>query len=310
MTSLEQLKRFSTVVADSADSARIAAFRPDDACCDPALIAEAAQAGGIMPLLREALRLHERKPADHRVLDEVLVRVGTALAKAVPGRISTAVDARLAFDTAAAIARAEHIVELYERAGVERARVLVRLVATWEGIQAAKALGHHGIGCSLGLVLSPPQAVACGEAGVAVIEPHLGLIDAWQRAHGDAIADHGVRIATDIYTYFRKFGIDTEVMASGFDSVEQVAALAGCDLLAIRPELLERLHAGHDVPAIERRLDPAAAQGAPIHAQTFNEASFRTALNDDAMASEQLGAGIRAAVAETQELQARLAAMR
>lgn len=309
MSPLEQLRRFSAVAARSAEIDRLPAFRPDDACCDPALIIEALQQGGAaLPLLRDAVRLHERKPLD-RILDEVLVRLGVALAAVVPGRISTAIDARLAFDAAAAIVRAERIVELYDKAGVERERVLVRLVATWEGIQAARALGHHGVRCSLGLALSLPQAVACGEAGVAAIEPDVGLIDAWHRARGAGSGAHGCRVVADIYTYLRKFGIATEVVASGLGSVEDIAALAGCDLLAVPQPLLQRLHDGA-APDIERRLDPAVAQGAPIHAQTFNEASFRYALNADAMACEQLGAGIGAAVAETEALEAQLSALR
>ena len=245
-----------------------------------------------------------------RVVDEVLVRFGLEILKIVPGRVSTEVDARLSFDTAGSIARAHRLIELYERAGVGRERVLIKLASTWEGIQAAKALEHEGIHCNLTLLFSLVQAVACGEAGVTLISPFVGRIydwhkkaagAAWDEAAMSGASDPGVRSAAQIYTYYKHFGIDTEVMGASFRNVGQIVALAGCDLLTISPELLAQLQASA-VP-LARALDPEVAQRTPVHAATFNEAGFRYALNDDAMATEKLAEGIRAFATDAARLE-------
>ena len=235
----------------------------------------------------------------------------------MPGRVSTEVDARLSFDTAGTVARAHRLMALYEAAGVPRERVLIKIAATWEGIQAARSLKHEGIHCNLTLLFAFCQAVACGDAGVRLISPFVGRIydwhkkaagSAWDEAARSGANDPGVQSVEQIYTYYKKFGIDTEVMGASFRNVGQILALAGCDLLTISPELLSRLQAS-DAP-VSRALDPLRAAAAPIHATSFNEASFRYALNADAMAHDKLAEGIRAFAIDAGKLDALIEAAR
>jgi transaldolase len=237
------------------------------------------------------------------------VRFGLEILKVVPGRVSTEVDARLSFDTAATVARARQIMALYEKAGVGRARVLIKVAATWEGIQAARVLEREGIHCNLTLLFAFCQAVACGEAGVTLISPFVGRIydwykkaagDAWDEAAQAGVNDPGVQSVNRIWTYFKHFDITTEVMGASFRNVGQILALAGCDLLTISPELLATLQAS-DAP-VPRALDPLAAKAASLHAVTLNEVNFRWALNEDAMATEKLAEGIRAFAADAVKL--------
>jgi transaldolase len=308
MNQLEQLKQHTTVVADTGNFKQLAAYAPRDATTNPSLILKAVQLPDYAPLLADALAATKGRSLD-RVVDEVLVRFGLEILRIVPGRVSTEVDARLAFDTAATIARAHRLIERYERAGVGRERVLVKVAATWEGIQAAKALEHEGIHCNLTLLFAFCQAVACGEAGVTLVSPFVGRIydwhkkaagAAWDEAAMAAANDPGVRSVTQIYTYFKHYGVATEVMGASFRNVGQVQALAGCDLLTISPELLAALQAS--TAPLTRALDPDAARRATLHAVTFNEAAFRYALNDDAMATEKLAEGIRAFAADAARL--------
>lgn len=309
MNQLDQLKQYTTVVADTGNFMQLAAFAPRDATTNPSLILKAAQQPEYAPLLAAVVASKKGRPLE-RILDEVLVRFGLEILKLVPGRVSTEVDARLAFDAAATIARAHRLVELYERAGVGRERVLIKVAATWEGIQAAKALEHEGIHCNLTLLFSFCQAVACGEAGVTLISPFVGRIYDWhKRAAGAAwndaamagANDPGVRSVAQIYTYFKHFGIATEVMGASFRNVGQITALAGCDLLTISPELMIQLQAS-DAP-LSRALDPEAARRTPVHAVTYNEPAFRYALNDDAMATDKLAEGIRVFAADAMKLE-------
>lgn len=309
MNQLDQLKQYTTVVADTGDFHQFAAFAPRDATTNPSLILKAVQQPSYAPLLAETVAARKGRPLD-RLVDEVLVRFGLEILKLVPGRVSTEVDARLAFDTAATIARAHRLVELYERAGASRERVLIKVAATWEGIQAAKALEHEGIHCNLTLLFSFCQAVACGEAGVTLISPFVGRIHDWhQRAAGSAwdeaamagANDPGVKSVAQIYTYFKHFGIATEIMGASFRNVGQIRALAGCDLLTISPELMAQLQAS-DAP-LPRALDPEVARRAAVHAVTYNETGFRYALNEDAMATEKLAEGIRIFAADTARLE-------
>jgi transaldolase len=308
MNQLDQLKQYTTVVADTGSFHQFAAFAPRDATTNPSLILKAVQQPAYAPLLAETVAARKGRPLD-RLVDEVLVRFGLEILKLVPGRVSTEVDARLAFDTAAPIARAHRLVELYERAGASRERVLIKVAATWEGIQAAKALEHEGIHCNLTLLFSFCQAVACGEAGVTLISPFVGRIYDWhKRAAGSAwdeaamagANDPGVKSVAQIYTYFKHFGIATEIMGASFRNVGQIRALAGCDLLTISPELMAQLQAS-DAP-LPRALDPEAARRAAVHAVTYNETGFRYALNEDAMATEKLAEGIRIFAADTARL--------
>jgi len=300
MNALDQLKQHTTVVADTGNFKQLAQFAPRDATTNPSLILKAVQQPEYAPLLAEAVAAHRKAPLAS-VVDEVLVRFGLEILKVVPGRVSTEVDARLSFDTAASIARGRRLIELYERAGIGRDRVLIKVAATWEGIQAARALEHEGIHCNLTLLFSFAQAVACGDAGVTLISPFVGRIydwykknagAAWDEAASSGLNDPGVKSVAQIYTYYKHFDIPTEVMGASFRNVGQIHALAGCDLLTISPELLAQLQASD--AAVPRRLDPVAAKAAAVPAVMHNEACFRYALNDDAMATEKLAEGIRA----------------
>ncbi|UCH18552.1 MAG: transaldolase [Burkholderiales bacterium] len=308
MNQLDQLKQYTGVVADTGNFRQLAQFTPRDATTNPSLILKAVQHPEYAPMLRDVAGACRGKPLD-RIADQLLVRFGAEILKIVPGRVSTEVDARLSFDTAASIARAQRIVDLYEAAGVPRSRVLIKVASTWEGIQAAKALEHQGIHCNATLLFAFCQAVACGEAGVRLISPFVGRIydwhkkaagSAWDEAAHAGANDPGVRSVTQIYTYFKKFDVDTEVMGASFRNVGQILALAGCDLLTISPELMGALQAS-DAP-VARVLDPQRARAAPVHAVTYNEASFRWALNEDAMATEKLAEGIRAFAADAARL--------
>ena len=310
MNQLDQLKQYTTVVADTGNFRELAQFAPRDATTNPSLILKAVQQPAYAPLLAETVAAHKRKPLD-AIIDQVLVRFGLEILKVVPGRVSTEVDARLSFDTAASVARAHRIIALYEAAGIGRERVLIKVASTWEGIQAARILEHEGIHCNLTLLFAFCQAVACGDAGVTLISPFVGRIydwykktagSAWVEADHAGAADPGVQSVAQIYTYYKKFGVATEVMGASFRNVGQIAALAGCDLLTISPDLLAALQAS-ETP-LPRALDPAAARAANIHATTFNEASFRYALNADAMANDKLAEGIRAFAADAGKLDA------
>ena len=299
MNQLDQLKQFTTVVADSGDFKQIAQYAPRDATTNPSLILKAVQKPEYAPLFNETVKAHRSEPLE-AIIDEVLVRFGLEILKIVPGRVSTEVDARLSFDTAASVAKAHRLIAMYEAAGIARERILIKLASTWEGIQAARILQHEGINCNMTLLFSFSQAVACGEADAKLISPFVGRIYDWYKksagAKWDEAAsaganDPGVKSVAQIYTYYKKFGIDTEVMGASFRNIGQIQALAGCDLLTISPELMAELQAT-DAP-LRRALDPKAAQAADVHAVTYNEASFRFALNDDAMATEKLAEGIR-----------------
>jgi transaldolase len=313
-SSLDQLKQFTTVVADTGNFLQMARFAPQDATTNPSLILKAVQQPDYAPLVDEVIARH-RTEALADVVDQVLVRFGCEILKLIPGRVSTEVDARLSFDAAATVARARRLISLYEQAGVDRSRVLIKIASTWEGIQAARALEREGIHCNLTLLFSFCQAVACGEAGVRLISPFVGRIydwakksagTSWDEAAMAGVNDPGVRSVSQIYTYFKHFGIETEVMGASFRNVDQILALAGCDLLTISPELLAQLSEPADEGAVVRQLDAAAARVATVPAVSFTEASFRYALNQDAMATEKLAEGIRLFAADSARLDALL----
>jgi transaldolase len=308
MNQLDQLKQYTTVVADTGNFKQLAQFHPRDATTNPSLILKAVQQPDYAPLLTETVAAHKSEPLE-AIVDEVLVRFGLEILKVVPGRVSTEVDARLSFDTACSIARAKRLISLYERAGIGRERVLIKIAATWEGIQAAKALEHEGIHTNLTLLFSFCQAVACGDAGVTLISPFVGRIYDWYKkaagAQWDEAAnaganDPGVKSVSRIYNYFKKFGIKTEVMGASFRNIGQIQALAGCDLLTISPELLAQLQAT-DAP-LQRALDPNNASSCAEHAFIVNEQAFRWSLNEDAMGTEKLSEGIRAFAADAIKL--------
>ena len=310
MNQLDQLKRHTTVVADTGNFKQLAQFAPRDATTNPSLILKAVQQAEYAPLLSEVVAAHPGLALDD-VIDRVLVRFGLEILKVVPGRVSTEVDARLSFDRAATVSRARAIMRLYEAAGVGRDRVLIKIAATWEGIQAAAELEREGIHCNLTLLFSFCQAVACGDAGVRLISPFVGRIYDWAKKNAGAawdesamagVNDPGVRSVAQIYRYYKRFGIRTEVMGASFRNVGQILALAGCDLLTISPELLAQLQASSDPVAVHLNAEAARAQDQPrVH---FDEAAFRYALNADAMATEKLAEGIRAFAADAAKLDA------
>ncbi|MBP6252274.1 MAG: transaldolase [Rubrivivax sp.] len=305
---LEALKAFTTVVADTGNFRQLAQYAPRDATTNPTLILKAVQQPEYRPLLDETVAVQRAAPlAD--IVDAVLVRFGQEILRVVPGRVSTEVDARLSFDTAATVARARHLIALYEKAGTDRDRVLVKIAATWEGIQAARVLEREGIHCNLTLLFAFCQAVACGDAGVTLISPFVGRIHDWHKKAAGAAWDEaamagandpGVVSVTRIWRYFKHFDVATEVMGASFRNVGQITALAGCDLLTISPELLATLQ-GSQAP-LQRVLDPDEARAATIHAVSHAEPAFRWALNEDAMATEKLAEGIRAFAADAVRL--------
>lgn len=308
MNQLDQLKAYTTVVADTGNFKQLAQYTPRDATTNPSLILKAVQQPDYAPLLKETVAAHRNQPLD-RIVDEVLVRFGREILEVVPGRVSTEVDARLSFDMAATIARAHHLIGLYESAGVPRERVLIKIASTWEGIQAARVLEREGIHCNLTLLFSFSQAVACGEAGITLISPFVGRIYDWHKKHAGAAWDEsamagandpGVQSVTRIFNHYKKFGIETEVMGASFRNVGQIVALAGCDLLTISPDLLAQLQAS-EAP-VAPLLDAQEAEGMDLHPVVYNETGFRYALNEDAMATEKLAEGIRLFAADAARL--------
>ena len=309
MNQLDSLKQFTTVVADTGDFKQLAQFQPQDATTNPSLILKAVQKPEYAPLLAEAVAAHRGQPLDV-VMDHLLVRFGCEILKTIPGRVSTEVDARLSFDTAATVARARRIMALYEAQGIPRERVLIKIASTWEGIQAAAELQREGIRCNLTLLFAFCQAVACGQAKVQLISPFVGRIYDWYKKSAGATWDEtamsgandpGVQSVRAIYNHYKKHGIKTEVMGASFRNVGQIVALAGCDLLTISPELLAQL-AATEAP-LGQALDAVAVQAMDLPAVSYDEASFRLALNEDAMATEKLAEGIRAFCADAVKLE-------
>jgi transaldolase len=309
MNQLEALKQFTTVVADTGDFRQLAQFRPQDATTNPSLILKAVQKADYAPLLKDTVQRWRGKPLDE-VMDRLLVRFGQEILSIIPGRVSTEVDARLSFDTAATIARAERIIALYRAEGVQPGRVLIKIASTWEGIQAAAELERRGIRTNLTLLFSFCQAVACGQAKVQLISPFVGRIYDWYKKSAGAAWDEGAKAGANdpgvqsvrqIYLHYKHFGIATEVMGASFRNTGQIVALAGCDLLTISPELLAQL-AESQAP-LQRALDPAQARAMDLKPVQYDEAGFRYALNEDAMATEKLAEGIRAFAADAIKLE-------
>ncbi|MBL8306687.1 MAG: transaldolase [Rubrivivax sp.] len=308
MNQLDQLKQHTTVVADTGNFKQLAQFAPQDATTNPTLILKAVQQPEYAPLLKDAVAARRGAPLAE-IVDAVLVRFGLEILKVVPGRVSTEVDARLSFDTAATVARAQRLIGLYETAGIPKDRVLIKIAATWEGIRAAEVLEREGIRCNLTLLFAFCQAVACGDAGVRLISPFVGRIydwakksagAAWDEAANAGANDPGVKSVTAIFNHYKRHGIATQVMGASFRNVGQINALAGCDLLTISPELLAQLQAS-EAP-VPRALDAEAAKALDLPAVHFDEKGFRWALNQDAMATEKLAEGIRAFAADAVKL--------
>lgn len=309
MNQLDELRRFTTVVADTGDFRQIASFHPQDATTNPSLILKAVQKADYRSLLTETVHRHGGEGLDE-MMDRLLVRFGCEILSQIPGRVSTEVDARLSFDTQATVSRAERIIDLYQAQGVHIDRVLIKIASTWEGIQAAAQLERRGIRTNMTLLFSFCQAVACGQAKVQLISPFVGRIydwykksagAGWDEAANSGANDPGVRSVRRIFEHYKHFNIPTEIMGASFRNTGQITALAGCDLLTIAPELLAELSVC-EAPVM-RALDAAAAQKLDLPPAQYDEAGFRFALNEDAMATEKLAEGIRAFVSDTGKLE-------
>ena len=311
MNQLEQLKQYTTVVADTGDFQSIQAYTPRDATTNPSLILKAVQKDEYKPLLEKAVRDHPNASTGE-IIDRLLIAFGVEILQTIPGRVSTEVDARLSFDIDGTVAKGRDLIALYSNAGIARERVLIKMASTWEGIRAAEILEKEGIRCNMTLLFSLAQAIACAEAGAQLISPFVGRIYDWYKKSTGidymGAEDPGVQSVKRIYNYYRKFGYTTEVMGASFRNTSQILELAGCDLLTISPDLLQKL-ADSDAP-VARKLSAEAAPGANIVKMSLDEKSFRFMMNEDAMATEKLAEGIRAFCVDTGKLKQLISALR
>jgi transaldolase len=314
MNQLDALKLYSTVVADTGDFQQFSGFQPQDATTNPSLILKAVQMPAYQQLLQDTVSRHKGASLDE-MMDRLLVNFGCRILALIPGRVSTEVDARLSFDTAATVTRAQRIMALYQNEGIDKTRVLIKIAATWEGIEAAAQLERQGIHTNLTLLFSFAQAVACGDAGVKLISPFVGRIYDWhKKAAGTqwdesaqaGVNDPGVQSVRRIYHHYKKHGIATEVMGASFRNTGQIIALAGCDLLTISPELLAQLQSSQ--APVQAALKAEWAQAMDLPELHLNQAQFRFAMNEDTMASDKLAEGIRAFCADARKLDALLSA--
>lgn len=311
MTLLESLKQYTTVVADTGDIEAIHRHHPQDATTNPSLLYHAAQMAEYKHMVEEAEEQasnlggsHEQMAAEF--IDQLFVLFGSEILKVVPGRVSTEVAAILSFDTPGTVAKARKLISLYQKKGVARERILIKIASTWEGIQAAHELEDEGIHCNLTLLFSFAQAVACAEAGVTLISPFVGRIYDWYKKEGGGkeIApdkDPGVASVTRIYNYYKKYGYKTQIMGASFRNVNQIVRLAGCDLLTISPDLLDQLEQTDGT--LQRQLDPATAKTSQDERLRLSEKTFRWMHNEDAMATEKLAEGIRKFNSDAQKLE-------
>jgi transaldolase len=310
LNQLEQIKKFTKVVADTADFESMKEFKPQDATTNPSLVYAATQKEQYGHLLDEVLK--ERKNSGlsgheqiEDICDHLLVQFGTDILEIVPGRVSTETDARLSFNVEGSIKKARRLVQLYEERKIPRERVLIKIASTWEGLNAAEQLEKEGIRCNLTLMFSLPQAVRAAEAKVQLISPFVGRIYDWYKKENkrdyQGAEDPGVQSVHEIYTYYKKFDIPTEVMGASFRNTGQILELAGCDCLTISPELMEELAKSNE--PIERKLTPEKAKSAKIDRLELDEKKFRWMLNDNAMAYEKTGEGIRKFAADVVKLE-------
>lgn len=292
-SSLDQIREFSTVVADTGDFELIAKYKPTDATTNPSLILQAASKPQYAKIIDEAIKLGKNNLED--TMDLIFVLFGCEILKLIPGRVSTEVDARLSFNVQASVSKALKLIKLYEERGINKDRILIKLASTWEGIQAAKILeNEHGIHCNMTLLFSLVQAVPCAEVGATLISPFVGRIyDYYQvKKYDDPYQDPGVKSVTKIYNYYKKHGYKTVVMGASFRNLDEIKCLAGCDLLTISPALLEGLENERGQQVV-KLLDVSIAQSTDLEKVSFTEAEFRFHLNQDEMAHFKLGEGIR-----------------
>ena len=297
---LEALKQFTTVVADTGNFEDIKKFSPQDATTNPSLILKAVLKPEYRTLLDKAIADNKGSNLSgdalyKKIIDDTLILFGREILKIVPGRVSTEVDARLSFNTEGTLEKARYLIGLYEKSGIDRQRILIKIASTWEGIRAAEILQKEKINCNLTLMFSMPQAVACAEAGIRLISPFVGRIyDYYKATTGKeytGLEDPGVQSVHNIYNYFKKYGFDTQVMGASFRNTGEIVALAGCDLLTISPDILEKLEASSE--PLVRVLSPEKAKSMEIEKIPVDENSFRWLLNQDAMATDKLAEGIR-----------------
>jgi transaldolase len=315
LSQLEQLKQFTKVVADTGDFESMREFKPLDATTNPSLILQAATKPQYAPILEKVIAdrknsgLTGAKRLDD-IIDHILIAFGLEILKIVPGRVSTETDARLSFDVQGTVAKARELIALYEKAGISRERVLIKIASTWEGIKAAEIVEKEGIRCNLTLLFSLPQAVACAEANVQLISPFVGRIYDWFKAANKreyvGAEDPGVQSVTAIFNYYKHFGYRTEVMGASFRNVSQIVELAGSDLLTISPDLLAKLAASTD--PVVRKLDVEAAKAASVQRLNLDEKAFRFLFNEDAMATEKTAEGIRKFAADIVKLEQAISA--
>jgi transaldolase len=310
LNQLEQLKKFTKVVADTADFESMKAFKPQDATTNPSLVLAAIQKQNYAHLLEEVLRNRKNSGLTgakqvEDICDHLLVQFGTDILEIVPGRVSTETDARLSFDVEGSIAKARRLIDLYKEKGIGPERVLIKIASTWEGFQAAEQLQKDGIHCNMTLLFSLPQAVRAAEAKVQLISPFVGRIYDWYKKANNrdykGAEDPGVQSVQEIYTYYKKFGYPTEVMGASFRNTGQIVELAGCDLLTISPELMKEL--SESTGPVERKLSPEKAKSAQIERLQLDEKKFRYLVNDNAMATEKTAEGIRKFAADVVKLE-------
>jgi transaldolase len=310
LNQLDQLKKFTKVVADTADFESIKDFKPQDATTNPSLVYAATQKKEYARLLDEVLADRKKSGlSGHEqiedICDHLLVQFGCDILEIVPGRVSTETDARLSYDVEGSIKKARTLIKLYEERKIPRERVLIKIASTWEGLLAAEQLQKEGIRCNLTLLFSLPQAVRAAEAKVQLISPFVGRIYDWYKKENkrdyQGAEDPGVQSVTEIYTYYKKFGIPTEVMGASFRNIGQIQELAGCDCLTISPELMKEL--SESTEPLERKLDPEKAKSAKVEKLELDEKKFRWMLNDNAMAYEKTGEGIRKFAADVIKLE-------
>jgi transaldolase len=310
VSQLDQLKQFTKVAADTADFESIRAYDPQEGTTNPSLILAAAQKLDYASLLDQAVAdlkgsWLSRSVKARAVMDNLIINFGVEILKIVPGRISTEVDVRLSFDREASIDKGRQLIGLYQKKRVPRERVLIKIAATWEGIQAAEQLQKESIQCNLTVLFSFPQAVACAEAKVTTIAPYVGRICDWYKQHTGkeypAGEDPGVLLVKRIYEYYRKYGYATEIMGASFRNTGQILELAGTDLLTIGPNLLEELRNSTD--PIEAKLTPQQAEAADLERVSFDEKNFRFEMNEDPMATEKMAEAIRRFTVDTRKLE-------
>ncbi len=307
---LDQLKKYTTVVADTGDFTSMEEYQPQDATTNPSLILQAAAKPEYKHLVEQAVNEHKDsgltgKALLESIIDRILILFGLEILKIVPGRVSTEVDARLSFDTAGTVAKARHLIALYEKEGISKDRILIKIASTWEGIRAAEELEREGIHCNLTLLFAFAQAVACAEAKVQLISPFVGRIYDWYKKDTgidyQGAEDPGVLSVTQIYNYYKKFGYKTEVMGASFRNTGQITELAGCDLLTISPGLLEELQ--NTEGELKCKLTEDAAQACDQEQISLDETAFRFMFNEDAMATEKTAQGIRSFSADIVKLE-------